>query len=222
MMKKTLKLLVLAGALLSVGALAQANQTWQFGYPAYAFIYTNTTTVTFDLTDDVTDGTATVLTLYNAASLTNLETCIDGLVNNISSSVTAGGTPSGEIGSCTFAPSGVSRSGYTVDWSNLNDDADGSLLVVNNTGAYDISVSAASLPAGVDLMVAPELAGAVAAADFQILTTSSTFLADENSGYTTQYNGVYVVPLSFAADVDPSASATALTDYTVTYTISAQ
>ncbi len=221
MKKKTLKLLILAGALLSVGALAQANQTWQFGYPSYAYIYTNTNTVTFDLTDDTTDGTATVLSLYDAASLSNLETCIDSLVANISS-VTASATPASEIGACTFAPSGVSRSGYTVDWSNLNDDADGSLLIVNNTGAFDINVSATSLPTGASFMVAPKLAGAVADTDFVTISTTSAFLADENSGYDTQYNGVYVVPLSFAASIVPSTAPTSLTSYAVTYTVSAQ
>ncbi len=221
-MKNAIRLLVLAGALLSVGVLAQANQTWQFGYPSYAYIYTNTNTVTFDLTDDTTDGTATVLSLYDAASLSNLKSCIDNLVGSLSS-VTANGTPSSEIGTCTFAPSGVTRSGYTVDWSNLSDDADGSLLIVNNTGAYDISVSATSLPTGASFMVAPKLAGAVAdTTDFVTISTTSTFLVDETSGYDTQYNGVYVVPLSFAASIVPSTAPTSLTSYTVTYTVSAQ
>ncbi|WP_457627691.1 hypothetical protein [Oceanithermus sp.] len=219
-MKNAIRLLALAGALLSVGALAQASQTWQFGYPSYAYIYTNTNTVTFDLTDDTTDGTATVLGLYDAASLSNLESCIGNLVGSLS--VTANGTPSSEIGTCTFAPSGVTRSGYTVDWSNLSDDADGSLLIVNNTGAYDISVSATSLPTGATLMVAPKLAGTVADTDFVTISTTSTFLADEVSGYNTQYNGVYVVPLSFAASIAPSTAPTSLTTYTVTYTVSAQ
>ncbi len=223
MMKNAIRLLVLAGALLSVGAMAQTSQNWNFTFPSYYFIYTNTASVNFDFTDDTTDGTASVLTLYSAAGLSNLENCIDGLVGNISS-VTANASTSSSIGTCKFKPSGVSRSGYSVDWNGLG-SADGSLLVVTNASSYKVTVYADSVPAGVDYKVAAELAGNVQETDFTSIPTGQTNavqVANQDSDYTTQYSNVYVIPLSFAAEVEPTTSATSNTITTVvTYTASA-
>ena len=229
-MKRAIKLLVLAGALLSVGALAQANQTWKFGFPTYAYIYTNSTEIYFDFTDNNGDGDATsVLSAFNAASLNNLESCIDGLVDNIGSDLVADGTAASSLGTCYFAPSGITHDGYSVDWSNVDSTGtgtDGSLLVVTNSSTYSVDVSVAGPPNGVTFLLASKMASDITgASDFTSFTSSSTSassFADEGSDYTTQYYNAYVIPLSFAVGVTPEVAAQAVADYTMTYTISAQ
>ena len=228
-MNRAIKLLVLAGALLSVGALAQANQTWKFGFPTYAYIYTNSTEIYFDFTDNSGDGDASVLSAFNAASLNNLESCIDDLVDNIGSDLVADGTATSSLGTCYFAPSGITHAGYTVNWNNVDPDGtDGSLLVVTNSSAYSVDVSVDAPPNGVTFLLASKMASAITgASDFTSFTSSSTSassFADAGSDYTTQYYNAYVIPLSFAVGVTPEVAAQDVDAYayTMTYTISAQ
>ncbi len=228
MMKKAIKLLVLAGALLSVGAMAQntTTQKWNFKFPKYAYIYTNTTAVNFDFTDDTADGTASTLSLYQKAGSTNLQTCIDDFVSSLSSDLEANATSSSNIPGCDFAPSGMDKSGYTVNWGSGN-TADGSLLVITNASGYTVQVKVDNtVPAGVVYKVAPKLTSAVTASDFITLSTNDTSFASDSNDYTTQYNSVYVIPLAFAANVSPSAADTSANssgvDSIVTYTVSAQ
>ena len=222
-MKNAIKLLVLAGALLSVGALAQGAQNWNFNFPAFAYVYTNTSSVDFDFT---AASTATVVYAGTAgqASQANLQNCIGGLVTS-SLSVTAQSTaptsPS-TLGTCEFGPTSVSTSGYTVNWNGLG-SADGSLLVVTNSSTYSVTVVADSLPSGVTYKVAPDFGDASGITFTSIPTGTAAGLATQADGLYTQYAGVYAIPLTFAADVDPTASAATASAVTtvVTYTASA-
>ncbi len=229
MMKNAIKLLVLAGALLSVGAMAAANQTWKFGFPTYAYIYTNSTEIYFDFTtDSQPSGTdASVLGTFNTANLSNLESCIDGLVAGISGSVTADGAAGSDLGTCYFAPSGITHSGYSVDWNNVDaTGTDGSLLVVTNASSYHVDVSVAAPPSGVTFLLADAMASNIADASsfgvaFNSSTTTANNFADQDSDYATQYRGTYVIPLSFAVGITPDVAAQNLANYDMTYTISA-
>ena len=225
MMKKAIKLLVLAGALLSVGAMAQSQDTvdqdWHFKFPKYIFVYTNTTDVYFDLTDNSADGDASVLpgnlSDYKAASLANLENCIlNQLGTNPDYDTTA--SPNA-LNKCKFAPSGITHSGYTVTWPS-GKDSDGSLLVITNA-TYTVSVEIDSTITGADLMVAPKLTTDVQETDFATLNTNSQQIATDQDDLTTQYNGVYIIPLSFAAQIDPGLLETDSV-LTVTYTAAVQ
>jgi len=232
MMNKAIKLLVFAGALLSLGALAQANQTWKFGFPTYAYIYTDTAEVHFDFTLDASSlppsGTdATKLTAFDAASLDALETCIDDLIANISGDLIADDSPANDLGSCYFAPSGVAHDGYSVDWSGVDSQGtDGSLIVVTNSSTYSVDVSVDAPPSSVGFMLAVDTAGNISDEnDFDVTftsaSTSQSGLANQDSDYTTQYRRVYVIPLSYAVEITPDVAAQNLTDYDMTYTISA-
>jgi len=231
MMNKAIKLLVLAGALLSVGAMAAANQTWKFGFPTYAYIYTNSTEIHFDFTNDGqpsgTDASvlATANTDFPAAGLSNLETCIDGLVSDISGDVKADETASNDLGTCYFAPSGVKHEGYSVNWDNVDTTGtDGSLLVVTNSSSYVVDAKFTSMPTGVTFMIADMMASDISSEnDFDSFTSSSltvTGFANQDSDYTTQYRRTYVIPLSFAIGITPDIDAQNLGDYSMTYTFS--
>ncbi|WP_287372788.1 hypothetical protein [Oceanithermus sp.] len=221
-MKNAIKLLVLAGALLSVGALAQGAQNWNFNFPAFAYVYTNTSSVDFDFTAAST-GTVAYAGAAGQASKDNLQLCIGGLVTS-SLDVTAYDTPqsTSSLGTCEFGPTSVSTSGYTVNWNGLG-NADGSLLVVTNSSTYSVTVVADSRPSGVTYKVAPDFGNASGITFTSIPTGTATGLATQADGLYTQYAGVYAIPLTFAADVDPTASAATTSAVTtvVTYTASA-
>ncbi|ADR35703.1 hypothetical protein [Oceanithermus profundus] len=222
-MKNAIRLLVLAGALLSVGAMAQAQQNWNFSFPVYAYVYTNTSSVDFDFTATTT-GTVVYAGAAGQASKANLQSCIGSLVTS-SLSVTAQNsapTNPSSLGSCEFGPTSVSTSGYTVNWNGLG-SADGSLLVITNSSTYSVTVLADSLPSGVTYKVAPDFGDASGIAFTNIPTGTAAGLATHNDGLYTQYAGVYAIPLTFAADVDPTAPAATTSAVTtlVTYTASA-
>ena len=226
-MKRAIKLLVLAGALLSVGALAQANQTWKFGFPSYYFIYTNTESVNFDFT--ATLGDASVVYNSNQATINNLESCIETIVNTFTNNnepVAQQNQPTTwtSFGTCEFGPTSVTSSGYSVDWNGLG-SADGSLLVVTNASSYKVTVHADSVPAGVTYKVAAAFgdASSISFINIPVGASSASGLADDSNDYFTQYQNVYVIPLTFAAEVEPTTSATGNTATTtvVTYTASA-
>ena len=220
-MKNAIKLLVLAGALLSVGALAQGAQNWNFNFPAFAYVYTNTSSVDFDFTADST-GTVVYTGTAGQASKLNLQDCISGFVTS-SLDVTAYDTPqsTSSLGTCEFGPTSVSTSGYSVNWNGLG-SADGSLLVITNSSTYSVTVEADSLPPGVTYKVAPAFGDASTSIPFTSIPTTTAgaaSLADQEDDLYTQYTGVYVIPLTFAADVDPTASAATASAVTVvTYT----
>jgi len=223
MMKKAIKLLVLAGALLSVGAMADANQTWHFSFPQYAFIYTNVSDVYFDFTNDDQDGDTNITlatSAFDNASLTNLENCINTKVSSISEVTEESSAGTDSIGDCEFARSGLERSGFTVTWNG--GDADGALLIVTNGSSYNLGVYSNAKPAGVDFEVAPaktssSTTGFVTVGDGQ---SNSASLGNQGKALPTNYANVYVVPLTFAVKVSPAAVSEA-TDatYTVTYTV---
>lgn len=227
MMKNAIKLLVLAGALLSVGAMAQAQQNWNFNFPTYYYVYTNTASVNFDFTTN--SASTSVVYNSNQATLNNLQTCIGNIVNGLNTSTaepkaeTTQPASWSSFGTCEFGPTSVSSSGYTVNWNGLG-NADGSLLVVTNASSYQVTAYADSVPAGVTYKLAAAF-GDATSITFKTIPVGSgnaTQIATDADDYYTQYRNVYAIPLTFAADVEPTLNATSgVVTTLVTYTASA-
>lgn len=231
MMKNAIRLLVLAGALMSVGVLAQsAQQNWNFTFPTYYYVYTNTTSVDFDFTATSVSSTVVYTGSHGQASLANLQACIDnavsGLVGPGTEPVAQSSAPASpaSLATCEFGPTSVTSSGYTVDWNGLG-SADGSLLVVTNASSYKVTAYADSVPAGVTFKVAPKFGDAPPShSDFveiPVGSGSAVQIASDANDYYTQYRNIYVLPLTYAADVEPNADAIASTTTVVTYTAAA-
>ena len=238
-MKKAIKLLVLAGALLSVGAMAVSNnttQTWHFGFPVYAYIFTNVSDVYFDFTNDDPDGnTETQDKKLTTAGLTGFNNCISQSIVNTAvdgKTFTAEATPNSDlidaIDACTFAPSGLKDAGnFSVTWPDADGDstaesADAAILVVTNSSTYRVDASLDSNPNGATFMIARQYSTQIqGASDFSAFDVSS-IITDSND-LTTNYHNVYAAPLSFAVQVSTSTDAVALdnTTYKVTYTVTA-
>ena len=233
MMKKAIKLLVLAGALLSVGAMAAKDTTYNFYFPAYAAIYTNVTQVDFFNSSTGTEGALYqnhVSGYYEGTSAGVLD-CIDDNLSTFTGSdldVSASTSSSTNL-TCNFAPNAVtSDNSFSVTgYSNAgNPPTDGELLIITNSSTFDVSVNVSSnslqhaeiyaIPAYVDSNKA--LQGGTADD-----VTNISF--DENDALSTQYTNAKVIPLLFYASVDVlSTDAITTTPETVvvTWTASAQ
>lgn len=219
MMKKAIKLLVLAGALLSVGAMAQTNQsqTWHFNFPQYMAIFSSVATVNFDFDSSIADGNTTSLPTrtYPRASASAVGSCIGdpdngtgtGTIENVNES-TWGNT------SCTFAPSDLDKN-WDVQWTT--GDSEGALITVSNiTTKVQVSVDQ-DPPTGFGLLVAASKTSTTEPSFLTISTTASDLATNLSAG-------VNFIPLTFALQID-LANAGALSSTvtrTVTYTISAQ
>lgn len=243
-MKNAIRLLVLAGALLSVGALAQAGNAtnFNFNFPAYAFVFTNVDTVTFDF--DQTSGTSQLesVTGYYEASSAGLAACLDAFLESDTNNTLDGTgsytiqTPSTTSNTCNFAPTSVTKnsSAFTVDWGSTG-NPDGELLVITNAGGYTVTATFADgdgdWPSGLNIdIIAGVVSGATIAGAGQNVTsvslgstsTSATF--NQNDDYTTQFANAYVIPQLYALQLDvmsASINTQGTVDASVTYTVTA-
>ena len=240
MMKKAIKLLVLAGALLSVGALAQFNKSTQFNYyfPAYAAIYTNVTQVDFFNATTGTEGALVqnAISGYYHSTKDGVVACLDAAAANSSAGdsssplptdYTVGGSAASASLSCNFAPNAVTKDqGFTVSgYSNAASvDTDGELLIITNSSSFTVSeevsgsVSDATIFAIADYVNdTPALEKGNSGKD----VTSASF--NNGDAYATQYSNAKVIPLLFYASVDVlnAAQVSSAQTMTVTWTVSA-
>ena len=227
-MKRRLRLLAFGAVLVAMGAMAQGSTNFNFNFPQYAFVYTNLSTVDFDFTASGAGANPGAAQAPNGvATQPNLEACIDGILSTAVASgtftVQATAGTGAFSGSCTFAPTNVTRSGFTV--SGYTTPPDGSLLVVTNmnTWAAKASLDAANTFAtsGLTLQVHD-------GTDFQDVTTTAVNVGVKNgsaltNAYYTQYVNAYVVPLVYQLVLaDPiGISPTTGDSATVIYTVGA-
>jgi len=229
MMKRAIKLLVLAGALLSVGALAQKNTAYNFYFPAYAAIYTNVDQVDFFNTTTGTEGALyqDQISGYYEGTAAGVVKCLDDNVSTFSS-LDVSGTSSTASLSCKFAPNAVTKNttfsvtGYS---STATAPTDGELLIITNSSTFNVGVTVVSnalssatvyaIPAYADAN-GGNLVGGTAA-------DVTSISLDENSALSTQYANAYVIPLLFYAEADVLAVSqlTTAESATVTWTASA-
>jgi len=225
MMKKAIKLLVLAGALLSVGAMAAGSQsqTWNFNWPQYMAIFSSVATVNFDFNDSINDGNTTTTNLptrtYPRASSDALLTCLLNMTDPDQGTGTSNVETINELTSpteCTFAPSDLDKN-WDVRWQS--GDSEGALITVSNIKTKVQVKVESDLPTGFELQVAASKTSTTEPT-FQNITTS---LEDLNSA-TNLSAGVNFIPLTFALKVDLSSASVqnSTVNRTVTYTISAQ
>jgi len=205
MMKKAIKLLVLAGALLSVGALA-ANKTttFKFSYPEYFYFTTNLASETFDFTaSDPGTNPGTATSGYGVATTGNLNTCLDDFITNNLSSVTAQDSAGSNTinDSCDFVATDTNTSGFNVDWASTGETAEGAILVATNKSSWAVAAKITTVFSQVDSYV-----------NLQLRTGNSAFTNLSNSSATnigslsngsldnawyTNYANIYVVPLQY-------------------------
>ncbi|WP_148230383.1 hypothetical protein [Marinithermus hydrothermalis] len=228
-MKRRLRLLAFGTVLAAMGAMAQSSTDFNFSFPQYAFVYTNLSSVDFDFTasgSGANPGQAPAAD--GVATQPNLEACIESILSTTvsSGSFTANDTAAGTTafgGSCTFAPTNVTRSGFTVDWGGLA-SPDGSLLVVTNmsTWAAKASLDAANpfATGGLTLQVYD-------GTNYQNVTTTPVNVGVMNgtrtNAFYTQYANAYVVPLTYQLVLDDpiGLSPTTNDSATVIYTVGA-
>ena len=231
-MKKAIKLLVLAGALLSVGALAQFNKSTQFNYyfPAYAAIYTNVTQVDFFNTTTGTEGAliANSISGYYDSTKNGVVACLDAS-SSLPTDYTVGGNATSASLYCNFAPNAVTKDqGFTVSgYSNASNtaDTDGELLIITNSSTFSVGVTVSNnnitnatvyaIPDYID--ATPAIANNKSGQDVTAISFSN------NDAYSTQYSNAKVIPLLFYASVDVlnAAQVSSAQSMTVTWTVSA-
>ncbi len=233
-MKKAIKLLVLAGALLSVGALAQFNKSTQFNYyfPAYAAIYTNVTQVDFFNATTGTEGALVqnAISGYYHSTKDGVVACLDDSSSSLPTDYTVGGSAASASLSCNFAPNAVTKDrGFTVSgYSNAASvDTDGELLIITNSSSFTVSetvsgsVSDATIYAIADYVKGANGTYALAKDNPGNDVTSASF--SDGDAYDTQYSNAKVIPLLFYASVDVlnAAQVSSAQTMTVTWTVSA-
>ena len=216
-MKQAIKVLILAGALLSVGALAQSQtQTWNYNFPQFMALYSSVATVNFDFDSSIADGNTTTLPsrAYPRASGLAVDDCLGGIDPDGNPNTGTGTVESVTEGSltasCTFAPSDLDKN-FDVVWTS--GDAEGALITISNV-ATKIQVSVDSDPtSGITLQVANSKTSTSEPAFQDITTTDADFI-------TALSAGIHYLPLTFALEVDITTVAlSAAETRTVTYTI---
>jgi len=231
MMKKAIKILVLAGALLSVGALAQFSKQTQFNYyfPAYAAIYTNVTQVDFFNATTGTEGALIQngISGYYHSTADGVVACLDASTSSLPTDYTVNGTASSASLSCNFAPNAVTKDqGFSVSGypsASSTADTDGELLVITNSSTFTVDVDVtgtadATIYAIPDYINdTPAIANGYSGQD----VTGASFTQDY--AYSTQYSNAKVIPLLFYASVDVfnAAQVSSAESVTVTWQVSA-
>ena len=219
-MKTTVRILILAGALLSVGALAQSKtQEWNYNFPQFMALFSSVATVNFDFDGSIADGNTTT----NLPERAYLRASADAVTDCLSDIDPDNGTGTNNVetvdegsftASCTFAPSDLDKN-FDVNWSS--GDAEGALITLSNvTTKIQISVSA-DPTSGIILQVANSKTSTTEPSFDNITTTATDFITDLPAG-------IHLLPLTFALEVDLASGPLLSTpeSRTVTYTIVAQ
>ncbi len=218
-MKTTVRILILAGALLSAGALAQSKtQTWNYNFPQFMALFSSVATVNFDFDGSIADGNTTTnlpARTYPRASSGAVTTCLSGIdPDNGTGTNTVETVNEGSLtASCTFAPSDLDKN-FDVVWSS--GDAEGALITISNV-TTKIQISVDTDPtSGIILQVANSKTSTSEPSFDNITTTATDFITGLSAG-------IHFLPLTFALEVDlTSVLLSSPETRTVTYTIAAQ
>lgn len=232
-MKNAIKLLVLAGALLSVGAMAGKGTAFNFYFPAYVAIYTNVTQVDFFSTTG-TEGALyqNEVSGYYEGTSAGVLSCIDDNLSTFTGNDldVSGSTSSSASITCNFAPNAVtSDNSFSVTgYDNAGDPpTDGELLIITNSSTFNVSadVDSNTIASGETIYAIPAYADSNG--DLQGSTTTGDDVTDISfsnaDALATQYSNAKVIPLLFYASVDilntdPIATAESIS---ITWTASA-
>ncbi len=236
MRKKLLAASVLAGSVILGGIAAAASSNFNFQFPAYAYVYTNVGTVDFNFAATGSGTRPGQLSKLSSSPIkvadeADLQTCMSGLITG-SSSITASttaATGANALGpaTCTFSPTNVTESGYTVGWPT-GDATDGSVLLVTNASTFHVTATAGTFDGGITqqptLSVTPGLVknggiGGLGSPASVPLTASGVTLGSNSNAFFTSYSNVFIIPLLWKMSINPTAyNQTASTTATVTYT----
>ncbi|WP_457637336.1 hypothetical protein [Oceanithermus sp.] len=213
-MKNAIKLLILAGALLSVGALAQSTG-YNFYFPAYAAIYTNVDQVDFFNSTVGTEGALyqNSVSGYYEGTAAGVLKCIDDNLSTFTGSSldVSGSTSSTASITCNFAPDAVTKNTTfsVTGYSNAGSPpTDGELLIITNSSTFNVGVTVNSN--GITDATIYAMAGYVDTTP-SVQTNNSNGLVTsdvtnvaftQDDAFDTQYTNAKVIPLVFYASVD--------------------
>ncbi|XOB98743.1 hypothetical protein ACMC9I_01220 [Deinococcota bacterium DY0809b] len=231
-MKNAIRLLVLAGALLSVGALAQFSKdtTFNFYFPQFAAIYTNVTQVDFFNSTSSTVGalSANSVSGYYPGTKAGVVSCLDA-ATTLPAAYTVGGSGGSSNLTCDFAPNAVTKdqgfsvSGYTDASSTA--DTDGELLIITNASNFTTGVTTSGSISSATVYVIPgyvnNTPAVVEGTNGSGVQNVTVAAFNQNDAYDTQYTFAKVIPLLFYASVDilNTSEITTAESVTVTWTI---
>ncbi len=213
-MKYTLKLfLILATCLLGGSTTFAQNNTTDviINYPFYLYAYNNLEAVTFDFVDDTaaTAGQANGDTVAgdtaSIAGITSYTACLEASIPATPLTQTATKGPDANFGTsaattCSFAPSEVKNYGNFAVTAD-SDDADGWLMVVTNSTDWsvDANISTAFTTfSNSKIHLSPDFG-----ASYTNITGAATDLGDQDDFYRTNRRRHYVLPLTYALELDP-------------------
>lgn len=212
-MKRTLKLLVLLSACIvgSNFSLAQTNTDVIINYPFYLYAYNNLESVTFDFVDDTATaagqavGDSVASDTVTVAGITEYTDCLEASIPDTPLTQIATQGPDANFGTttatnCSFAPSEVTNYGnFAV--STSTDDADGWLLVVTNSTKWSVDANISTTFTNFSnskIHVSPDFGS-----NYINVLAAATDLGDQDDFYRTNRRRHYVLPLTYALELDP-------------------
>jgi len=211
--KHTLKIFILLSVsfLGSYGAFAQTTTNVVINYPFYLYAYNNLESVTFDFTDNTSvapgqaDSDTVATKTASVASIANYTTCLEASIPNTALTQTAtqgadAGFGTSSATTCSFAPSEVTNySNFSVTAAST--DADGWLLVVTNSTDWSVDANISTSFSNFSnskLHVSPDFG-----TSYTNVLAAATDLGDQDDFYRTNRRRHYVLPLTFALELDP-------------------
>ena len=209
-MKRTIKLVVLAGALLAAAAMAapsHKSSEFNFLFPQYAAIYTNVTQVNFFDSATGTEGALKAVGGYYASTKTALLQCMDDSAN-LPDNYTINGSSTTANLYCSFVPNAITKDqGFSVSGYQgaADPDTDGELLIITNASNFATNVSVSGSITDASIEVIPGYVksdGSVAGAGDTTAQDVSSAGFVQSQAYDTQYASAKVIPLLFYAQVD--------------------
>ena len=226
---------------LSAMALAANTATLEFAFPEYAFVFTDTSTITWDLGAASGTGKAKYVSGIYEGSQGGLYACMNALSSTTVTPQTSAGS-STLSKTCMFGATSFTATGpFVVNWSTLQYEPDSSLVVVTNASNFEVTASITTAwtgGSGLTVKFATDAykstsppgwySGGLSSSDFQTIPddpSSQTIVNTSSStglSFYTDYVNVYVVPMVWALEFDvfaqPVISSSSPATATVTFT----
>ena len=217
-MKHTLKHVLKLFLVLSAGLLGSSNTFAQnnttdviINYPFYLYAYNNLESVTFDFINDTAaaageaNGDTVAGNTASVAGISSYTTCLEASIPSTALTQTAVQGSDASFGTsgattCSFAPSEVANySNFAVTAAGT--DADGWLLVVTNSTDWSVDANISTAFTNFSnskIHLSPDFG-----ASYTNITAAAVDLGNDDDFYRTDRRRHYVLPLTYALELDP-------------------